>query len=140
MISFHVLGAGGAVPTVTHSPAGHLVRIDGEPHFVDPGPGALVSLVKAEILPGGIDAIETVLLSHLHPDHCLDLVALLFALHSPIPSGTGPLRLFGPTGLENLLDMPLKLGRLRHIVFGDKVDTLEFETVYSLFEFIDGVV
>jgi hypothetical protein len=42
--------------------------------------------------------------------------------------------------LEQLLDMPLKLGRLKHIVFGDKVDQFEFATVFNLFEFIDGVV
>jgi len=42
--------------------------------------------------------------------------------------------------LENLLDMPLRLGMLKHIVFGDKVDVFEFETVFNLFEFIDGVV
>ena len=42
--------------------------------------------------------------------------------------------------LESLLDMPLKLGGLKHVVFGDKVDVLEFETVFSLFEFIDGII
>jgi len=42
--------------------------------------------------------------------------------------------------LENLLDMPLHLGKLRHIVFGDKVDQFEFGTVFTLFEFIDGIV
>ncbi len=42
--------------------------------------------------------------------------------------------------LENLLDMPLVLGRLKHIVFGDKVDVFEFDTVFNLFEFIDGIV
>jgi hypothetical protein len=33
----------------------------------------------------------------------------------------------------------MKLGRLKHIVFGDKMDMFEFDTVYTLFEFIDGV-
>lgn len=42
-------------------------------------------------------------------------------------------------GLESLLDMPVRLGKLRHVVFGDKVDVFEFETVYTLFEFIDGI-
>jgi hypothetical protein len=42
-------------------------------------------------------------------------------------------------GLPGLLDVPLTLGRLRHIVFGDKVDMLEFETTYTFFEFIDGI-
>jgi hypothetical protein len=42
--------------------------------------------------------------------------------------------------LTNLLDLPLKLGVLKHIVFGDKVDIFEFETVFNLFEFIDGII
>jgi hypothetical protein len=42
-----------------------------------------------------------------------------------------------PLGL--LLDMPLVLGRLRHVIFGDNIDTFEFDTVYTLFEFVDGV-
>lgn len=41
--------------------------------------------------------------------------------------------------LEVLLDMPMRLGNLKHKVFGDQVDTFEFETVYTLFEFIDGI-
>jgi len=43
------------------------------------------------------------------------------------------------SGLENLLDMPLRLGKLKHVVFGDKIESFEFDTVFSLFEFIDGV-
>ena len=42
--------------------------------------------------------------------------------------------------LRLLLDMPLTLGRLRHVIFGDNIDTFEFDTVYTLFEFVDGVV
>lgn len=41
--------------------------------------------------------------------------------------------------IEALLDMPVKLGRLKHVVFGDKVDIFEFDTVFNLFEFIDGI-
>jgi len=42
--------------------------------------------------------------------------------------------------LEDLLDITVKLGKLKHIVFGDRVDIFEFESVYTLFEFIDGIV
>lgn len=42
--------------------------------------------------------------------------------------------------IESLLDMPLKLGRLKHIVFGDKVDVFEFDTVFNLFDFIEGII
>lgn len=41
--------------------------------------------------------------------------------------------------LKVLLDMPLILGPLKHLVFGDRMDTMKFETVYTLFEFIDGM-
>jgi len=42
--------------------------------------------------------------------------------------------------LALLLDMELRLGKLRHVVFGDKVNTFQFDTVITLFEFIDGIV
>jgi hypothetical protein len=41
--------------------------------------------------------------------------------------------------IESLLDMPVKLGRLKHIVFGDKVDIFEFDTAFTFFEFIEGI-
>jgi hypothetical protein len=46
------------------------------------------------------------------------------------------LRLFQ---LDSLLDMPVRLGLLKHSVFGDSVNIMEFETDYTLFEFIEGV-
>lgn len=42
--------------------------------------------------------------------------------------------------LERFLDSPVRLGRLRHIVFGDGVDVLTCDTVFSLFDLIDGIV
>lgn len=41
--------------------------------------------------------------------------------------------------LENLLDMSIRLGKLNHMVFGDRIDTFQFDTVFTLFEFIDGI-
>lgn len=41
--------------------------------------------------------------------------------------------------LPGLLDIPVRLGKLRHIIFGDRVDVFEFDTAYTLFEFIDGI-
>lgn len=42
--------------------------------------------------------------------------------------------------VENLLDIPLRMGKLRHVVFGDNVHSFRFETVCTLFDFIDGVI
>jgi len=56
-------------------------------------------------------------------------------------AGVGPNdpRSITTAGIEQLLDMPLCLGRLKHTIFGDRVDTLEFDTVFNLFELIDGI-
>lgn len=42
--------------------------------------------------------------------------------------------------VESLLDAPLVLGPLRHVVFGDRVEQFRFETVCNLFEFCEGVI
>jgi hypothetical protein len=44
-----------------------------------------------------------------------------------------------PFTIDSMLEIPLRLGRLRHIIFGDKQDIFEFETVITLFEFLDGI-
>ena len=41
--------------------------------------------------------------------------------------------------LSHILDMPLKLGPLKHVVFGDQMDVFRFDTDYSLFEMIEGI-
>ena len=103
MIRLHILGAGGAVPTATHGPAAYWIEVDGHGVLVDPGPGALVRLVRQPGAPDDVDAIDTVLLTHLHLDHTADLAPLLFALHSVLARNKAPLGLIGPPGLAGLL-------------------------------------
>lgn len=104
MITVHVLGAGGALPTPSHNPPAYWVVVDATTVLVDPGPGALSRLARQGLIPGGMDDLHRVLLTHLHPDHSLDLVTLLFALHSPLPVSAEPLAVWGPPGLLALLD------------------------------------
>ncbi len=67
------------------------------------------------------------------PDKRLEIYNSLFGVHASETSEIKSMQ------LASLLDVPLKLGRLKHIVFGDRVDIFEFDTVYTLFEFIDGI-
>ena len=41
--------------------------------------------------------------------------------------------------IEEILNVPVRLGKLRHIIFGDHQEILKFDTVYTLFEFIEGI-
>ena len=67
------------------------------------------------------------------PDKRLEIYNTLFGVHLSEASEIKSMQ------LDTLLDLPLKLGRLKHIVFGDRVDIFEFDTVYTLFELIDGI-
>lgn len=49
---------------------------------------------------------------------------------------TTPLKFFQ---MESLLEHELKLGELKHIIFGDGQDMFTYETFYSLFELIEGI-
>jgi hypothetical protein len=58
------------------------------------------------------------------------------SLKGVIQKKTKDLKFFHP---EALLDHTLTLGKLKHIVFGDKEDIFEYETFYTLFELVEGV-
>lgn len=89
-----VLGSGGPVPGRRAS-ASHVVLVDGVPRvLVDVGPGAAVRIGEAEL---GTDALDIVLLTHLHVDHAGDLPGFVKARDL---SHDGPLSFFiaGPEG------------------------------------------
>lgn len=95
-----VLGSGTAVPTPDRFPAGYLVQHGTTNVLVDLGPGVLRRLAHVGV---PLDAIDAVLLTHYHTDHCADVAALLFALRNPRYAGRPPLRIAGAPGLRALL-------------------------------------
>lgn len=104
MITLHILGAGGAVPTAERGPAAYWIDLDGHGVLLDPGPGALVRLVRQPGAVDSVDHVSTVLLSHLHLDHHADLAPLLFAQHSILARAEGTLLVVGPIGTRRLLE------------------------------------
>ena len=72
-----VLGSGTAIPVRDRFPAGYLVQSKDSNVLIDCGPGTLRRLAETGV---DLDAIDAVLLTHYHTDHCADLAALLFAL------------------------------------------------------------
>lgn len=104
MIAIVLLGTGGAVPTPDRSPSASWIALDGRSLLLDPGPGALARLVASPHAPDSLDAVDTVLFSHLHPDHCADLLPLLFAFRLRSLVSEKPLQLCGPRGLAAYVD------------------------------------
>ena len=98
-----VLGSGGYAPgrgKSVRNPAGFAVRAGDDVVLLDLGFGNVRQLAR-----GGIRAEEVsdVFLSHLHPDHCGDLPALLFVLHGGTSPQAKRLRVWGPAGTRALV-------------------------------------
>ncbi|GAA3807895.1 MBL fold metallo-hydrolase [Streptomyces coacervatus] len=98
-----VLGGCGAWPTAAQACSGYLVEYDGFRLLVDPGYATLPRLLQHHT----VDAVDAVVVSHGHPDHCADLNPLLRARalsDDPPP----PLPVYAPHGA---LDAVLALDR-----------------------------
>jgi len=102
-----VLGSGTALPRADRATSCYLVDPgDGQAILVDLGPGALHRAAQHGY---GLDRIGLALLTHIHPDHCADLVALQFALKSPIGTPRS-----SPVVVLGHPDVPLLVSRLRN--------------------------
>src|SRR5690242_7683504 len=70
-----VLGCSGSVPGPDSAASSYLVTAEGFHLVLDLGSGALGSLQRHIAVP----QIGAIGLSHLHPDHCMDLTGLYVA-------------------------------------------------------------
>lgn len=64
-------------------------------------------------------------------------VLIFLTLKAHDGSGHHPLDLFSSEALQA---MPLSLGKLRHTIFGDTLDTELFDTDYTLFDVLDSLM
>ena len=84
-----VLGCSGSVPGPESPASGYLIEADGYRLVLDLGHGAFGALQRY-VDPAAVDAI---VISHLHADHCIDLTAYIVALRH---GGDARYRLQGP--------------------------------------------
>ncbi len=100
-VEWIVLGSGTALPTATRGSPGHLLRMaDGRGVLVDPGPGSVRAAARCGVL---LASVRATLITHFHPDHCLDLFALLFGLRHPTLAKQR-LTVIGPRGVADLVE------------------------------------
>jgi ribonuclease BN (tRNA processing enzyme) len=98
-----VLGGTGGWPAAGTACSGYLVEHDGYLVLIDPGYATFPRLLEHCDAP----AVDAVLISHGHPDHCADLNPLLRARAFAEPSAP-PLPVYAPPGA---LDAVLALDR-----------------------------
>lgn len=90
-----VLGCSGSIGGPTSPASGYLVEVEGvAPVVIDMGPGVLGALQRH-----AVPEDATILLSHLHADHCLDVPSLLVLRRfGPHAASAGRVPLVGPSG------------------------------------------
>jgi ribonuclease BN (tRNA processing enzyme) len=71
-----ILGSGTGVPSLKRGSPGFLVKTENQSILLDGGSGTLVRMLQAGVTYKDLDAV---LYTHFHPDHCADLVPLIFA-------------------------------------------------------------
>jgi ribonuclease BN (tRNA processing enzyme) len=92
--SMTVLGCGTPYPRPGVACSGYLLRGGDVEVWVDAGPGSLVNLQRHTRL----DKLAAIWLSHLHIDHCNDLLPTYYALAFGGQAPPSPIPVFGPPG------------------------------------------
>ncbi len=121
-----VIGAGSILPRAGYGSSGYALRhaVRSRVTLFDCGPGTIRSLASVGI---ALTEIERVVISHFHPDHCLDLLALAFARRNPNLEGVQALELVGPRGLGAWLERGAKLYGDRNWLAFDRATVREVE-------------
>jgi ribonuclease Z len=107
-MSFNVtiLGSSGALPAYGRFPSCQLVEIQNRYILVDCGEGAQIQLMKYQT---NFHRISHILISHLHGDHYLGLMGLLFTMH--LLRRTNDLHIYSHAGLDEIITTQLKHSR-----------------------------
>ena len=130
-----ILGCGSAMPTFQNSPTGQIVELCDKSFLVDCGEGTQLKMRQLGVKTA---RLYTVLISHLHGDHCFGLIGLISTLG--MMGRTQPLHIYAHGDLEKLLrpwldyhcqDMPYEVvfhtinPRKREVIFEDRTLTIE---------------
>lgn len=102
-----VLGCAGTFPGPASGCSSYLVEHDGFRLMLDAGYGAVGALQRH----GGLQALDAVLLSHLHADHCIDLVAYSYARFYDPAGCAPPLPVYGPAGTAQRIANAIETSR-----------------------------
>ncbi|SKC55862.1 ribonuclease Z [Ohtaekwangia koreensis] len=101
-----ILGSSGALPAYGRHPSAQLVEIQNRYFMVDCGEGAQMQMMRLEI---SYHRINHIFISHLHGDHYLGLMGLLFTMH--LQRRTSDLHLYSHRGLDEIITTQLRYSR-----------------------------
>lgn len=101
-----ILGSSGALPAYGRFPSSQYLNIEKHHILIDCGEGIQTQLKRFSIPTHKIDKI---FISHLHGDHYLGLMGLLFSMH--LNRRTNDLHLYSQPGLDQIITLQLKYSK-----------------------------
>ncbi|MGC4023625.1 MAG: ribonuclease Z [Cyclobacteriaceae bacterium] len=102
-LSLTILGSSGALPAIGRFPSSQYLTIQNRHFLIDCGEGAQMQMAKLQV---SLHKIDHIFISHLHGDHYLGLMPLLFSMH--LNKRTSDLHLYSSTGLDEIITLQLK--------------------------------
>ncbi len=114
-----ILGSSGALPAYGRLPSSHYIMIQNRHFLVDCGEGTQLQLMRYQIPHLKINHI---FISHLHGDHYIGLMGLLFTMH--LLRRENDLHLYAPKGLADIITLQLRYSNsaLRFNIIFHKTD------------------
>lgn len=98
-----ILGSSGAVPAYGRMPSAQFIEVQNRYFLIDCGEGAQMQLARYNLY---LHRIDHIFISHLHGDHYLGLMGLLFTLH--LNRRATDLHLYSHKGLDEIILTQLK--------------------------------
>lgn len=132
-----ILGSIGALPAYGRYTTSQLVEVQSRHFLVDCGEGAQMQLMR---LQANFHRINHIFISHLHGDHYLGLMGLIFTMH--LQRRVNDLHIYSHRGLDEIITTHLRYSRsapsfkiifhplekgLRDVIYDD--DALTVETI-----------
>jgi ribonuclease Z len=130
-----ILGSSGALPAYGRFPSAQLLEIQNRYFLIDCGEGVQMQLMKFQ---ANLHRINHIFISHLHGDHFLGLMGLIYTMH--LLRRTNDLHLYSHRGLDEIITTqfrysksapnfkiiyhPLQAG-IKEIIFEDAALTVE---------------
>lgn len=101
-----ILGSSGAVPAYGRMPSAQFVEVENNYFLIDCAEGTQLQLMKYELT---MQRIDHVFISHLHGDHYLGLMGLIFTLH--LNKRKNDLHIYSHKGLDEIITLQLKYSK-----------------------------
>lgn len=105
-VKLTILGSSGAIPAFGRFPTSQYLIIQNRHFLIDAGEGVQMQLTRFQI---PIHKIDCIFISHLHGDHYLGLMGLLFSMH--LQRRVNDLHLYSQRGLDEIILLQLKYSK-----------------------------